>query len=165
MTAANTLQTQTVVQFEGGRFWAWEGVGSCPGTCTHVWGYAQSAAHLFPELERRHREEVDFGLALREDGGIGMRAEFDPTVAADGQAATILRAYREHLMSPDEGYLTRLWPRIARALDFLVAEDAADGAADGIIRGRQHNTLDADWYGRIPFCASLYVAALCAMGD
>jgi uncharacterized protein (DUF608 family) len=162
MTAANTLQTQTVVQFEGGRFWAWEGVGSCPGTCTHVWGYAQSAAHLFPELERRHREEVDFGLALREDGGIGMRAEFDPAVAADGQAATILRAYREHLMSPDEGYLTRLWPRIARALDFLVAEDAADGAADGIIRGRQHNTLDADWYGRIPFCASLYVAALCA---
>jgi uncharacterized protein (DUF608 family) len=162
MTAANTLQTQTLVQFEGGRFWGWEGVGCCPGTCTHVWGYAQSAARLFPQIERRHREEVDFGLALREDGGIGMRAEFDPSVAADGQAATILRAYREHLMSPDDDYLLRLWPRIARAIDFLVAEDAADGLADGMIRGRQHNTLDADWYGCIPFCASLYVAALTA---
>jgi non-lysosomal glucosylceramidase len=162
MTAANSLQTQTVVQFEGGRFWGWEGVGCCPGTCTHVWGYAQSAARLFPQIERRHREEVDFGIALRKDGGIGMRAEFDPAVAADGQAATILRAYREHLMSPDDAFLQRLWPRVARAIDFLVAEDAADGRADGMIRGRQHNTLDADWYGCIPFCASLYVAALIA---
>ena len=162
MTAANTLQTQTLVRFDGGRFWGWEGVGCCPGTCTHVWGYAQSAARLFPEIERRHREEVDFGLALQNDGGIGMRAEFDPSVAIDGQAATILRAYREHLMCPDDAFLVRLWPRIARAIEFLVEQDAADGAADGMISGRQHNTLDADWYGRVPFCASLYVAALVA---
>lgn len=160
MTAANTLQTQTLVRFADGRFWGWEGVGCCPGTCTHVWNYAQSAARLFPAVERRHREEVDFGIALGADGAIGMRAEFDPTPAADGQPGTILRAYREHLMSPDGAFLARTWPSISRALDWLVAQDGADGTANGMITGRQHNTLDADWYGRIPFCATLYVAAL-----
>ena len=50
-----------------GRFYGWEGVGCCAGTCTHVWHYAQAVARLFPELERITREQVDYA-------GVG----FDP---------------------------------------------------------------------------------------
>ena len=48
-----------------GRFWAWEGVGCCDGTCTHVWNYEHAMARLFPQLERSAREMQDFGVGLR----------------------------------------------------------------------------------------------------
>lgn len=160
MSATTALQTNTFLRFENGRFWAWEGVGCCPGTCTHVWQYAQSPARLFPEVERRQREEVDFGLAQNPDGSIGMRAEYDRNWAADGQAGCILRAHREHLNAPASAFLERIWPRVAAAMDFMIARDGEGAMPDGIITGRQHNTLDADWHGRVPFLASLYAAAL-----
>lgn len=160
MTANTALQTNTFLRFESGRFWAWEGIGCCPGTCTHVWQYAQSPARLFPEVERRLREEVDFGLAQNADGSIGMRAEYDPSWAADGQAGCILRAYREHLNAPDNTFLERIWPNVVKAMEFMIARDGDGAAPDGIITGRQHNTLDADWHGRVPFLSSLYAAAL-----
>jgi len=63
----STLATSTSLRFEDGRFWGWEGVGCCPGTCTHVWHYAQSVGRVFPELERITRENVDYGVALQPD--------------------------------------------------------------------------------------------------
>ena len=70
------------------------------GTCGHVWQYAHAVARLFPELERDTRERVDFGLALKPDGAIHFRGEFNDIPAIDAQAGTILRALREHQMSP-----------------------------------------------------------------
>src|SRR3546814_12532461 len=32
-----TLATANTYRFASGRFWGWEGVGACAGTCTHVW--------------------------------------------------------------------------------------------------------------------------------
>lgn len=153
----STLATTTSHRFGTGRFWGWEGVGCCEGTCTHVWHYAQAVGRLFPELERYTREHVDFGAALdAKTGQIGFRGE-GTGPAVDGQAGSLLRALREHQMSADDKFLRRLWPKIRLAMDFLIHHDAN---SDGLLDGAQANTLDADWYGEIPWLSSLYGAAL-----
>jgi uncharacterized protein (DUF608 family) len=155
---SSVLATSTCYRLANGRFYAWEGVGCCAGTCTHVWHYAQAMARLFPELERDTRERVDFGLAFHRDSGvIGFRAEFDPHLAVDGQAGTILRAYREHQMSPDGAFPKRSWPRIKKAFEPLLQLDGND---DGILEGAQMNTLDQPWYGKVAWLSSLYIAAV-----
>lgn len=159
---ANALQTNTCHRFEDGRFWGWEGVGCCPGTCTHVWHYAQSVGRLFPDLERDLRERTDYGLAQRDDGGIDFRGEWENKPAVDGQAGIILRTLREHQMSANNDFLKRVWPGAKKALEFLFEQDAQGGIPDGIPEGRQHNTLDAEWFGKIPVMASLYLASLSA---
>jgi len=156
------LATNTCHRFEDGRYWFWEGIGCCAGTCTHVWSYAQAIARVFPEVERRLREEVDFGLAFRsESGAIDYRAEFARSVAHDGQCGCILRAYREHQMAPDRTFLDRLYPKIKQATEYLIAQDPG---GDGLLEGAQYNTLDAAWYGPMAWISSLYVAALRAAG-
>ena len=151
------LATSTSFRFGDGRFWGWEGVGCCHGTCGHVWQYAQAMARLFPELERDTRQRVDFGLALQPDGAIFFRAEFNNIPAIDAQAGTVLRALREHQISTDDAWLRRNWPGIQRAVNWLIGKDA-DG--DGIIEGNQHNTLDTDWFGPVAWLSGLYQAAL-----
>ena len=154
----SVLATGTCYRFADGRFYGWEGVGYCPGTCTHVWSYAQAAARLFPELERDTRERVELGVGFNPATGvIGFRGEFDRRLAVDGQAGTILRCYREHQMSADDGFLRRVWPRVRQAFDPLCALDPA-GA--GVMVGPQANTLDATWYGRVAWLTSMYLAAL-----
>ena len=148
-------------RFENGQFWAWEGVGCCPGTCTHVWHYAQAVGRLFPALERDLRERTDYGRAFREsDGFIDFRGGQAGRDATDGQAGIVLRTYREHQVSGDKDFLGRVWPKCKRALEFLIAQDARDGKPDGIPFGEQHNTLDAEWFGKVPVLVSLYLAAL-----
>lgn len=151
------LATSTSFRFANGRFWGWEGVGCCHGTCGHVWQYAQAMARLFPELERDTRERVDFGLAQQPDGAIHFRAEFNNIPAIDAQAGTILRALREHQMTTDDTWLKRNWPGIRKAIEWLIAKDE-DG--DGIIIGNQHNTLDTDWFGPVAWLSGMYLAAL-----
>ena len=154
----STLATSTYWRFADGRAYGWEGNYCCPGTCTHVWNYAQAVACLFPELERRQREHIDFGLAFdAATGVIWYRAEASKELAVDGQAGTILRAWREHLRSPDDSFLRRIWPRCKRAMECLIARDRD---ADGILDGAQYNTLDTAWWGEIAWISSLYVAAL-----
>jgi non-lysosomal glucosylceramidase len=159
------LATSTCHRLASGRFWAWEGVGCCEGTCGHVWQYAHAMARLFPDLERGLRERVDFGLALQPDGAIHFRGEHNAIPAVDAQAGSILRALREHQVSADGAFLARVWPSVKRATEWLVRKDA-DG--DGIIEGNQHNTLDTDWFGPVAWLSGLYLAALhaaAAMAD
>ncbi|WP_428508961.1 GH116 family glycosyl hydrolase [Roseateles sp.] len=168
------LATQTAHRFEDGRFYGWEGVDSCPGTCQHVWQYAQAVAAVFPDLERLTREHVDYGIAYHSDGSMDYRAEAsshgdqavapaesvgEAIMAVDGTAGTIIRVLREHKHSPDIQFLRRLWPRVRKSLEFLMKFDR-DG--DGLLEGPQYNTLDATWYGKIPWISSLYLAALAA---
>jgi len=153
------LATATSFRFADGRYYGWEGVGCCEGTCGHVYHYAHATARLFPDLERGTREKVDFGLALQPDGDIHFRGEFNNFPAVDGQAGAILRALREHQMSADAAFLKRTWPKIKRATQWLIAKDANN---DGLIESNQHNTLDTDWYGKVAWLSGLYLAALLA---
>ena len=159
------LASSTCHRFEDGRFWAWEGVGCCAGTCAHVWHYAQAMGRQFPELERILRERTDFGLALMPSGAIRFRGENNGGPAIDAQAGAILRSLREHQMSADDTFLRRVWPGVKRATLWLISQD---GNGDGILEGAQHNTLDTDWYGPVAWLSGLYLAALqaaAAMAD
>jgi len=160
MIPLDCMATQTFHWFENGLPWSWEGVDCCEGTCTHVFHYAQALSRLFPELESRGRELVDYDLAFKEDsGGIGYRGQDTQKVADDGQAGTILRVYREHQMSTDDAFLQRLWPKVKKSLEYLLAKDPDQ---DGIMTGHQENTLDAAWSGKIAWLSSMYLGALAA---
>jgi len=150
------LATGTCQWWKNGRFWGWEGVGCCAGTCTHVWNYAHAQARLFPELEKSTRQMQDFGEGFDEDSGlVGFRS--NRAYAADGQCGTILKAYRDHQISPDNAFLKRNWPRIKKALQFSMKQD---GNEDGLIENSQHNTFDINFEGANTFVGSLYLAAL-----
>ena len=152
-----TLATSTCYQFDTGRFYAFEGVYCCQGTCQHVWNYAQSAARIFPELERDLRERTDFGTAWHENGATDYRGECARHVAHDGQCGVILRAWREHQMAPDDRYLRATWPRIRKSIDYMIGQD---GDENGLLEGEQYNTLDAAWFGAMAWISSFYIAAL-----
>ena len=155
-STVGNLATGTTEWWGSGRFWAWEGVVCCSGTCTHVWNYEHALARLFPELERNVRERQDFGEGFDEETGlVGFRS--NRAYAADGQCGTVLKAYREHLMSADDGFLKRNYPRIKKAMQFMIGHDPDQ---DGLIEDSQHNTFDINFEGPNSFVGSLYLAAL-----
>lgn len=153
---ASTLATETCQWWANDKFWAWEGVGSCVGTCTHVWNYEQMLAHLFPELERNVREKTDFGESFQKDGSVLARNGWGG-VLIDGHAGAILKAHREYLNSKNNLFLLRNWDRIRRATEFIIAEDENE---DGLIEKTQANTYDIAFYGANTYVGSLYLAAL-----
>lgn len=157
MYTVSNLATETCQWWSTGRFWAFEGVGCCHGTCTHVWNYAHALAWLFPTLEKSAREMQDLGVALHEDGMVAFRGEPTGHYAADGQAGTILKCYREHLLSPDNAFLKRNWRNIRKVMDYSILQD---GNANGLIENTQHNTYDINFEGANTFVGSLYLAAL-----
>ncbi len=160
MLNASILATSTCYRFADGRFYGWEGVGCCSGTCTHVWHYEQAMGRLFPELDILLRERVDFDAQTgfnAKTGVIGHRGDAGLSQAVDGQAGTILRAYRDYLVSPDAAFLKRNWPQIKLATEWLMALDSDN---DGILDKPQANTLDGTWYGKIPWITSLGLAAV-----
>jgi non-lysosomal glucosylceramidase len=160
-TNTSTLATSTSFRFADGRFYGAEGVGAGVGTCTHVWHYEHAMGRLFPELDISLRERVDYrpGIGFRADGAIACRGELPAPPAADGQAGTILRTYRDHQMSPNDAFLKRNWPSIKKAVEWMISQD---GNADGIWEGAQYNTLDAEWFGAVPWLSGLYLAGLAA---
>ncbi|HEY9259203.1 GH116 family glycosyl hydrolase [Chitinophaga sp.] len=151
-----TLATANTYRFADGRFWGWEGVNACEGTCTHVWQYAQAMGRIFPSLESDTRQRTDLGIAMQEDGGIIFRAEYESRPAIDGQAGTILRIYREHQMSANDQFLRQNWPQIKKAVSFMLAQDKN---GDGMTDTPMENTLDAVWEGEIAWIVGLCIAA------
>lgn len=156
MMPVSTLATETCQWWANNKFWAWEGVGSCVGTCTHVWNYEQALSRLFPELERNIREKTDYGTSFQPDGGIQARNGWGG-ILIDGHAGAILKAYREHLASKDDLLLSRNWDKIKKATEFIIKED---GNADGLIEKEQANTYDIAFHGANTYVGGLYLAAL-----
>ncbi len=164
------LRSTTCFRLDGGRFAAWEGSfdhsGSCEGTCTHVWNYAQAAAYLFPELERDARR-TEFVQETRADGRMNFRAnsvfgnapwDFHPAV--DGQLGAVVRLHREWRFSGDDALLKDCWPGVKRAVDYAFSEWDSDG--DNVLDSRQHNTYDIEFYGANSLANSMFFAGLTA---
>jgi len=153
----STLATSTSHRFQSGRFYAWEGVGCCHGTCTHVYQYTQAMAHIFPEIERDERQRVDLGIGYDDATGmIRIRGEkTGPSI--DGQAGTLLRFYREHQMSKDADFLKSNWEKIKKAVEFVIRQDKNN---DGMEDTPMENTLDALWSGEISWIVGLCIAGV-----
>jgi uncharacterized protein (DUF608 family) len=165
-----TLRSTTCFRLADGTFAGWEGSGpregSCEGSCTHVWNYAQTVAFLFPELERSMRR-AEFCLETDADGRMNFRGNrifggkpwgFAP--AADGQLGTIVRLYRDWRFSGDDAFLDEVWPSAAAALEYALTRWDTDG--DDVLDGTQHNTYDVDFHGPTPHANALLFAALIA---
>ncbi len=153
-----------------GQFLAWEGSfdheGSCLGTCTHVWNYAQTLAYVFPSLERSARRN-EFLREVEENGrmhfrsvrGFGGDKHWDfRHPAVDGQLGTVLRLYREWRHSGDDQFLAELWPQVAKAVDFSF--DYWDPDGDLILESVQHNTYDIEFHGPNPLGSVMFYGAL-----
>ncbi|MBD3255976.1 MAG: hypothetical protein GF383_12850 [Candidatus Lokiarchaeota archaeon] len=177
-----TIRTPTGFLTEEGIYHAFEGCcgastacrtgGCCPLDCTHVWNYEFSLAHLFPNLERTMRE-VEF-KKQHQDGYIPHRTVLpmylpqfgitpdkgDVPPAIDGMFGTILKIYRDYLITGDKKFLEASWPKIEKLLDFVFS--TYDIKKEGAIRCAQPNTYDCEIYGLNSFIGSLYLSALLA---
>lgn len=167
------LASNTLFWWENGRFYASEGVWFCHGTCGHVWNYAQTPGRLFPQIERSMRTDQDFNLEVGQatSGRINFRGYQHEDESfknwgyiPDAQAGYILKVYREHLVSPDEKFLTDLYPRVKAAMAYLHERDGRHGELNGVLEGLQHLTDSLGW-GPSSFTQSLYLAALRAMEE
>lgn len=158
-----------VFQIANGDVYGWEGSNACcQPTCTHVWGYEQTLARLFPDLARDMRR-IDFKHQQRADGGVNNRTAVPsppwPTGEfpfADGHASCVLKAYREALNTTDERFLREYWPHVRRAVEYLINRDAAtsNGEPDGVLEDDQWNTYDQILHGVTSFISGYYLAAL-----
>jgi uncharacterized protein (DUF608 family) len=164
------LKSPTCLRQADGRLWGWEGCfagsGCCHGTCTHVWNYAQSIPHLFPELERTLRE-TEFGPSQDERGHQNFRtalpigpSDHQFHAAADGQLGGLMKLYREWRISGDTAWMKTLWPAAKRSLDYAIATWDPDHT--GTLVEPHHNTYDIEFWGADGMCTSFYLGALAA---
>jgi uncharacterized protein (DUF608 family) len=165
------LKTPTVLRQTDGRLWMWEGcfddAGCCPGSCTHVWNYAQALPHLFPRLERGLRD-TEFGEAQDESGHQQYRVSLPirPTghdfhAASDGQLGGLMKVFREWRISGDESWLRHLWPRLVTCLEYCI--ETWDPRHVGVLEEPHHNTYDIEFWGPDSMTSSFYLGALKAM--
>lgn len=166
----STLRTQTCFRTADGLFFGWEGtmdiVGSCMGSCTHVWNYEQTTPFIFGELAKLQRR-VEFGHATNEMGLMSFRvnlpienAQKMSLGAADGQMGTIMKMYRDWQLSGDEELLKTLWPNVKKAMEFCWIKGGWDADKDGVMEGCQHNTMDVEYFGPNPQMELWYLGAL-----
>ncbi len=165
------LKTPTILRQTDGRLWAWEGccddTGSCHGSCTHVWNYAQALCHLFPRLERTFRE-TEFHENQNSEGRQEFRASlpirpsgFTFHAASDGQLGGIMKMYREWRIGGDIGFIQEYWPLMKKSIDYCIG--AWDRDREGVLREPHHNTYDIEFWGADGMCSSFYLGALKAI--
>ncbi len=179
--AASTLsviKSATVFRLENGAFYGFEGVhehvGSCEGTCQHVYNYAYALCFLFPELERSIRD-LEFEHATWHTGATMFRlplplreARAPSRSCLDGQMGCVIKTYREWKISGDDAWLQKVWPTVKKVLEYAWSpdnEDAWDRDKDGVLEGRQHHTLDMELFGPSSWLQGFYLAALKAAAE
>ncbi|MFN8255848.1 MAG: GH116 family glycosyl hydrolase [Bacteroidales bacterium] len=164
------LKSPTVLRQSDGRLWAWEGCadneGSCHGSCTHVWNYAQALSHLFPGLERTMRE-TEFKVSQNAEGHQNFRVNLpisEPPhnfyAAADGQLGGIMKVYRDWRISGNTEWMKMLYPKVKTSLDYCIK--TWDPDKKGYLEEPHHNTYDIEFWGPDGMCNSFYMGALTA---
>ena len=164
------IKSPTVLRQANGNIWAWEGVchgyGSCYGTCTHVWNYAQVMPYLFPKLERGLREQ-ELIRSMDENGYVRFRSALPdgPTTwngpaASDGQLGGIMKVYRDYHICGDRKWAKKMYPLVKKSLDYCIA--TWDPQHKGVLVEPHHNTYDIDFWGPDGMCSSIYLGALAA---
>ena len=165
------LKSTTVLRQHDGRFWAYEGSGdnggSCSGSCTHVWNYAQALPHLFPRMERTLRE-TEFNVSQDTYGHQMYRSALpirplhhDHIAATDGQLGGVIKAYRDWRISGDTEWLRGLYPQIKASLEYCIR--TWDPREVGAMEEPHITTYESEFWGADGMCNSFYVAALEAM--
>ena len=181
----STIRAPTCFWMRDGAFHGFEGChgastavssgGCCPLDCTHVWNYSFSLAHLYPSLERTMRE-TEFKMQ-HETGYLPHRSVvpmYLPQLlkggswdmigpAIDGMLGTILKIYRDYLITGDLNFLKKSWPFIERLIDYIFKN--CDNDLKGIMYLDQPNTYDCTIYGINTFIGSLYLVTLLALEE
>ena len=172
----SVLVSPAILRLPDGALWGWEGVaagvGSCEGSCQHVWNYEQATALLFPDLARSMREQ-QFRFNFDPDGGLLFRQPLPPGVRSrrspwyrpcvDGTMGEVLKTFREWRVSGDGAWLRSVWPAARKALSYAWSPtnpDRWDPEKSGVLTGRQHHTLDMELFGPTAWLEGLYLAAL-----
>lgn len=162
------LKSPTVMRQHDGRLWNFEGCGdtwgSCHGSCTHVWNYAQAIPHLFPAMERTLRES-EFFISQNKEGHQMFRTNIpirtvkhDFHAAADGQLGGIIKIYRDWRISGNTDWLRMMYPQVKNSLDYCI--NTWDPRRTGALEEPHHNTYDIEFWGADGMCTSFYAAAL-----
>lgn len=175
------LKTPTCLRNEDGSFYAFEGVGrvlgSCEGTCTHVWNYAYALPYLFPNLERSIRTnhynydmDVIGGLAFRTTLPLGRpHPSYESMFAcADGQFGDVLKVYREFKLCGNVEWLASIWKDVVKSIEYAWHPKNPfkwDPEKTGHLSGRQHHTLDMELFTPNSWLDGFYVAALKAAAE
>ena len=174
----SVLKSPAIYRLENGEFYGFEGthehVGSCEGTCQHVYNYAYALCFLFPELERSIRN-LEFEHATWHTGATSFRLRLplcDPFVpwrsCVDGQMGCVIKTYREWKISGDDTWLKKVWPSVKKVLEYAWSAEnpeAWDRDKDGVLEGRQHHTLDMELFGPSSWLQGFYMAALKAASE
>lgn len=170
------LKSPAIFRQYDGRMWNWEGCGneygSCYGSCTHVWNYAQAIPHLFPKMERTLRE-TEFFVSQAKNGHQAFRSALPIRpirhnfhAAADGQLGGIMKVYRDwHIYGNDE-WLKLIYSYVQNSLDYCI--NTWDPKRKGVIEEPHHNTYDIEFWGPSGMINSYYTGALqafVAMGE
>ena len=169
----SVLRSPTVLRYEDGTLWGWEGCnersGSCEGSCQHVWNYAYALPFLFPSLERTLRENT-MRYGLMKNGATHFRIPLPLGREAklfraclDGQMGEVIKCYREWKISGDDDWMRAHAADVFRMLEYAWSEenpDRWDADKDGVLEGRQHHTLDVELFGPSSWMQGFYLLAL-----
>ena len=171
----SVIKSPTCLRLEDGSLYGFEGChcdfGCCEGTCTHVWSYTYAIPFLFPRLERSMRT-LEYTKSMDSFGGMSFRLmvppgaekwDFRPCV--DGQYGTVMRVYREFIISGDVNWLKNIWPQVKKSIEFAWSKENADRwdiNRDGVMEGRQHHTLDMELFGQNAWLTGMYLGGLLA---
>jgi uncharacterized protein (DUF608 family) len=124
----SALRSQTTFRLPDGHLMGWEGVfdriGSCFGSCTHVWNYEVATPFLFGDLAKSMRD-VEFNYATKDNGQMNFRVSLPLQngkdgywSAADGQMGCVMKMYREWQLSGDNAFLKNNWAQLKKVLSY-----------------------------------------------